>query len=137
VLGRSARLANHRQHLVERAGELLGESRRVARRFGFPSGLPRDEEEAATRRGDQAVVPSLRLAERLRVHDLEAHDTRAPPSMTMASPFLPAALSRQSASASSATSSAVTSRFCPVVASTAASASSRGSPVRRWTFASV
>src|SRR2546426_4496 len=129
-IGRSAsRGAQHRDHLVQSARELAREIGGLALGALFPSRLPGDEEEPSLLGSQQAVFPTLRRSQCLRIDDLELHRARAPELTRRASPVRPLS-SRHNSTTRAATSSAVGRRSCPEVPRTSASASARGTPAR-------
>src|SRR5881392_4158520 len=123
LLGPASGRAHDLQHPLERAGPLLDEPGALGR------GLSGDEQYPPAGRGEHAVIPAARSAERVGIDDAEGHRWEPATAITTASPLVSLPAPWHSASTALATSSGGISRRWPVVSSAARRASAGDIPV--------
>src|SRR5438094_43307 len=123
LLGPASGRAHDLQHPLERAGPLLDEPGALG------GGLSGDEQYPPAGRGEHAVIPAARSAERIGIDDAEGHRREPASAITTASPLVSLPVPWHSASTALATSSGEISRRWPVVSRAARRASAGDIPV--------
>src|SRR5437867_2777350 len=115
--------AHDLQHSLERAGPLLDEPGALG------GGLPRHEQYPAAGRGEHAVIPAARSAQRAGIDHAAPHRWEPASAITTASPLVSLPAPWHSASTALATSSGGIRRRWPVVSRAARRASASDIPV--------
>src|SRR2546425_9575255 len=123
LLGPAPGRAHDLQHPLERPGPLLDEPGALG------GGLPGHEQYPAAGRGEHAVIPAARSAQRVGIDDAEGHRRELASVMTTASPVVSLPAPWHSASTALATSSGGIRRRWPVVSRAARRASASDIPV--------
>src|SRR5947207_2209159 len=123
LLGPAPGRAHDLQHPLERAGPLLDEPGALG------GGLPGHEQYPAAGRGEHAVIPAARSAERVGIDDAERHRREPAPALPHASPLVSLPVPWHSASTALATPSGGIRRRWPVVSRAARRASPTAIPV--------
>src|SRR6266700_4027634 len=123
LLGPAPGRAHDLQHPLERAGPLLDEPGALGR------GLAGHEQYPPSGRGEHAVIPAARSAERVRIDDAEGHRREPASAIMTASPLVSLPAPWHSASTALATSSGGIRRRWPVVSRDARRASASDIPV--------